>query len=47
MALFEIGLPRADGPLNDPATTYHLKDGGYVVRNDKTGVITQTSKCCK
>lgn len=36
-------LPGADGPLNDPATAYYLKDGGYVVRNDKTGVITQIS----
>ena len=36
-------LPGADGPLDDPATAYYASDGSYVVRNDKTGVITQIS----
>lgn len=36
-------LPDADGPLDDPATAYYASDGSYVVRNDKTGVITQIS----
>lgn len=36
-------LPGADGPLNDSATAYYATDGSYVVRNDKTGVITQIS----
>ena len=29
--------------LNDPATAYYHKNGGYVVRNDKTGDIVQVS----
>ncbi|HAK72623.1 MAG TPA: hypothetical protein DCP36_01805, partial [Sporomusaceae bacterium] len=36
-------LPGAEKPLNDPATAYYAKDGSYVVRNDKTGEITQIS----
>ncbi|CUH97800.1 hypothetical protein P22_3946 [Propionispora sp. 2/2-37] len=28
---------------NDPATAYYSKDGGYVVRNDRTGDIVQVS----
>ncbi len=37
---------KADGSglrLNDPATAYYSKDGGYVVRNDVTGDIVQVS----
>ncbi len=30
-------------PLDDPATAYYASDGSYVVRNDKTGEITQIS----
>lgn len=29
--------------MNDPATAYYGKDGGYVVRNDRTGDIVQVS----
>ena len=29
--------------LNDPATGYVARDGGYVVRNDRTGQIVQIS----
>lgn len=36
-------LPGADGPLDDPATGYIRSDGSYVVRNDRTGAITQVS----
>lgn len=36
-------LPGSDGPLDDPATAYYASDGSYVVRNDKTGEITQIS----
>ena len=36
-------LPGADGLLDDPATAYYASDGSYVVRNDKTGVITKIS----
>jgi len=36
-------LPGASGPLDDPATAYYSKKGGYVVRNDKTGQIPQIS----
>jgi hypothetical protein len=28
---------------NDPATAYYSKNGGYVVRNDRTGDIVQVS----
>ena len=31
------------GRMNDPATAYFSKDGGYVVRNDITGEIVQVS----
>ena len=31
------------GKMNDPATKYYSKDGGYVIRNDKTGDIVQVS----
>lgn len=36
-------LPGADDSLDDSATAYYASDGSYVVRNDKTGVITQIS----
>lgn len=29
--------------LNDPATGYIVKDGYYVVRNDRAGAIVQVS----
>jgi hypothetical protein len=35
-------LPSGDR-MNDPATAYYSKDGGYVVRNDITGDIVQVS----
>jgi hypothetical protein len=31
------------GRMDDPATAYYGKDGGYVVRNDRTGDIVQVS----
>jgi hypothetical protein len=31
------------GRLNDPATAFYSKRGGYVVRNDRTGDIVQVS----
>ncbi|MCP5339423.1 MAG: hypothetical protein H7A14_07430 [Sinobacteraceae bacterium] len=31
------------GRNNDPATAYYSRDGGYVVRNDRTGDIVQVS----
>lgn len=36
-------LPKATEALDDPATAYYYKNGGYVVRNDRTGEITQIS----
>ena len=30
--------------MNDPATAYYSRTGGYVVRNDRTGDIVQVSK---
>ena len=33
--------------LNDPATAYYHKNGGYVVRNDVTGDIVQVSNLNK
>ncbi|WP_429244211.1 colicin E5-related ribonuclease [Luteibacter sp. 621] len=29
--------------MNDPATAYYSRSGGYVVRNDVTGDIVQIS----
>jgi hypothetical protein len=31
------------GRNNDPATAYYSRDGGYVVRNDRTGDVVQVS----
>jgi RHS repeat-associated protein len=31
------------GRMDDPATAYYGKDGGYVIRNDRTGDIVQVS----
>ena len=31
------------GRMNDPATAYYHRDGGYVVRNDRTGDVVQVS----
>jgi RHS repeat-associated protein len=31
------------GRMNDPATAYYSREGGYVVRNDRTGDIVQVS----
>jgi filamentous hemagglutinin len=36
-------LSDGSGRLDDPATAYYYRNGGYVVRNDVTGEITQVS----
>lgn len=36
-------LPGGAGRMDDPATAYYSRRGGYVVRNDRTGDIVQVS----
>lgn len=31
------------GCMNDPTTAYYHRNGGYVVRNDRTGDVVQVS----
>lgn len=40
---FGAGLTDDRRLEDDPATGYYIRDGGYVVRNERTGDIVQVS----